>query len=399
MLQAGRFLLGLLTLYAVNMIIVTPAFAGGEYAVNEEALETSEAIESVSSTDKLESKIIGVPVFLACDEGLSSKSIIEPEGKSENGLQFKNCRLVENTNGKKAFLTACTIKEPVELKFKGELIKSNENALKGSGIEESFAEIKVESEKCALKGTYKIKGSQSCEMPEGELEKLIHEAICSPAGSKLSLGSEAAQFFDNEVLQLKSRKLWSLDFKAPLFQSVAVGQRNEAITVDITQLAGTKTTLELENNEGRVECKNTEYANYILNQPVATIAIEPTFTGCDMAIGIAEAPATVTTCKKIVIGAVYSLNFPEECKFEAELEPGKICIITMKLQTLLTDANIFYVKRGHANEEEIETKITASGVKYKASTGCAVFSGNGEYKETLRMKGEKGVQVGIERSA
>ena len=72
-----------------------------------------------------------------------------------------------------------------------------------------FAEIKVEGATCVVKGTYKVKGTQTCKLPSGELFAVNHEIKCTSTGSKLKLGTEEASFEGIQTAKLESKKEWS----------------------------------------------------------------------------------------------------------------------------------------------------------------------------------------------
>jgi hypothetical protein len=171
---------------------------------------TTEAIEDQGGNGKLETRIAGLPVYLECQENLSTGEI-KKEGKSTFKIEFKNCFLVEKSKeGKKVFLTACTVEEPVISEGTDELIEhSVDKFVGGKGAEELFAEVKIKGEACAAKGNFKAKNFQLCSMPESEFEKVLHWCIFTPAGSKLVFGGEPAQLFGEDQFKLKSQKRWS----------------------------------------------------------------------------------------------------------------------------------------------------------------------------------------------
>jgi hypothetical protein len=109
----------------------------------------------------------------------------------------------------------CGVKEPGIAEDKGQLIEHSIGEAKGElgGVKGLYSEIEITGEKCALKGKYKITGSQICAMPEAEFEKVLHHVICTPAGSKLVFGSgektEPVQLFGEGQVRLKSLKVWA----------------------------------------------------------------------------------------------------------------------------------------------------------------------------------------------
>jgi hypothetical protein len=199
-------LLGLLAMFAASLAASTPASAH-EYLVEGKAITEKIEVEGTSQTGKLESTILGSKVSIQCEEDLTREAFIEEKGKSKGKIEFKNCIVLEFSKGKRVFLTTCEVKEPATAEFTDELVEHSIDEFKPALAEETFVELEIKT--CALKGKYKVKGSQVCAIPEEEFEQVIHHLICTPAGSKLKLGSEAAQLFGEESLKLISKKPWS----------------------------------------------------------------------------------------------------------------------------------------------------------------------------------------------
>jgi hypothetical protein len=122
--------------------------------------------------------------------------------------------VIVGPGGKRQVQTKCTIKngEIVE-EFKGELTGKGELLEKGANTEEILAEIAVEGTECESKGTYKLKGGELCAIPEAEFQKVLHQLICTPAGSKLKALKEGteleAQLWTTEGTFLSGNKKWS----------------------------------------------------------------------------------------------------------------------------------------------------------------------------------------------
>ncbi len=206
-------LLSLLAAFAVSAAASATASAGTThiYKIEGTSLASSEGIEGDSLTGGLETKVAKTPIILVCQEDVF-KGEISKEGKSSVKIEFKNCYLVEKTKeGKKNFLTACTVHEAVIAEATDELTEHSIDLFKGIGEKEKFSEIKLEGESCAIKGSFEVKGSQACAIPESEFEKVVHVLICTPAGSKLTFGEkEPAQLFGEEQVKLAK----SLNFSA-----------------------------------------------------------------------------------------------------------------------------------------------------------------------------------------
>jgi hypothetical protein len=394
-----KYILLLLAVCAVNMVASASAFASSAHIffVNEAGLETSETIENVSSSGKLETKAFGIPIFIECDEDISSKYIIENEGKSEGGVQFKRCHVVEDSKGKKIFLTACIVSEPVEMKAKGELTSAGIDTLKGASSEESFAEIKIESETCALKGTYKIKGTESCAVPEAELEKATHEAICSPAGSKLVFGSgektEPAQLFDAELIKLKS---------SGQFRSAP----HPGFDLEKGWSAEGKEGKFVITEEAQVSCEKETFEGV---SPVSGFSekmdMAPKYSGCQLEIK--EGGTTKTNATVEARGCDYEYKNPEETgkdAFKSEFDISN-CTGGEKGGVLITDSE---VEKGKTCEVSLPDQATGKeddedtdkkeGPPFESEGSVKVTDTKGESKEcppAIEKGKEPGLFIGI----
>jgi hypothetical protein len=204
----------LLAVFAVSAAATNTASAAHVYLIEQTELLSSEAVEDQGQNSKLETKLLGVSIFLQCQEELSTGTI-KPKGESTFKIEFKNCYVVENGNGKKVFLVNCGVAEPAIAEGKDQLIEHSVDEFKGElkGTKGLFAELELTGEKCILKGKYKVTGNQVCAAPEAEFEKVLHHSICTPAGSKLVFGTgektEPAQFFAEDQVRLKSLKVWA----------------------------------------------------------------------------------------------------------------------------------------------------------------------------------------------
>jgi hypothetical protein len=207
-------LLSLLAVLAVSSVASTTASAAHVFLIEQTELLSSEAVESQGQNIKLETNVLGLRLYLQCQEELMIGSI-KPKGESTFRIELKNCYSVENNDGKKNFITNCISGEPVILEGKDLLIEHGVDELKGElkGEKGVFTEAEIKGEKCVFKGKYKATGSQVCAVPEAEFEKILHHLICTPAGSKLVFGSgektEPARLFSEEEFRLKSLKIWA----------------------------------------------------------------------------------------------------------------------------------------------------------------------------------------------
>jgi hypothetical protein len=198
----------LLAVLAASAISSSPSLAH-EYLVEQKSLETSEAVEDQGQNSKLETKVSSLPLYIQCQEELSSGEL-KPKGVSKFRIEFKNCYFTFNSKGKKEFSTTCGVTEPVVAEGEDRLIEHSVEEFKGS--EGIFTKIQIVGMQCALTGFMNVSGSQICVIPEAEFDKVLHQLSCTPAGSKLAFGNgehtEPAQYFAEEQIRLKSLKPW-----------------------------------------------------------------------------------------------------------------------------------------------------------------------------------------------
>jgi hypothetical protein len=214
MSRVKMVLLSLLAVLAVSSVASTTASAAHVFLVEQTELLSSEAVEDQGQNIKLETAILGIRLYLQCQEELLIGSI-KPAGASSFRMELKTCYSVENNNGKRNFIPNCTPSEPVILEGKDQLIEHGVDELKGElgGVKGLFTEAELAGEKCVFKGKFKATGSQVCTVPEAEFEKVLHHLICTPVGSHLVFGTgektESALLFGEEEFRLKSLKQWA----------------------------------------------------------------------------------------------------------------------------------------------------------------------------------------------
>ncbi|HXB63311.1 MAG TPA: hypothetical protein VNV42_00400, partial [Solirubrobacteraceae bacterium] len=71
--------------------------------------------EGISGTSKLEGEAGGVKIIIECAEDTFSGEL-EAGGASKGEVKFKNCKVLKKNT--KTQLESCTVKEPIEFKFK-----------------------------------------------------------------------------------------------------------------------------------------------------------------------------------------------------------------------------------------------------------------------------------------
>lgn len=167
-------------------------------------------VKGTSGVSNLKGMILGVEVRIICKKDKFTGTL-EKEGKTKGTVLFEECEIENATTKEK--LTNCKVTN-IEFKFKDKLVELN--AKIADEFEPSagttFVEIEITGASCTLKGKYPVTGTQVCELPKGEEELVVHEIVCTPAGSHLELAKKAATFESTEKVELTKTtgtKLWS----------------------------------------------------------------------------------------------------------------------------------------------------------------------------------------------
>jgi hypothetical protein len=161
---------------------------------------------------KFETRLEAVSVIIQCEENftpLGAENKLEKEGKSIGKFEFKNCSVYYLVNKRPVPKPECIVKEPVVLKYSGKIEAVGQDALVGAGAMETFGELEVKGEKCTVKGTYKIKGKQTCAISEPEIEFVLGGLYCTAVGGVVMQGAESARLFIIDTIKLKEREMWS----------------------------------------------------------------------------------------------------------------------------------------------------------------------------------------------
>jgi hypothetical protein len=164
-------------------------------------------VEGSSETSKLRGEILSTKIAVICKKDKVTGEI-EKEAKSKGTITLEECEVENETTKEK--IKGCKVPN-TEIPITDLLVSAlvSEDEFKPTHAEEVLIEIKVEGAECVLKGTYKVKGTQICKLPSGELFAVSHEITCTPSGSKLTLASKAATFESTEAVKLESKKEWA----------------------------------------------------------------------------------------------------------------------------------------------------------------------------------------------
>ena len=166
-----------------------------------------EKVEGTSTKSVLEGKVLGTAITIECKKDIFSGTI-EAGGASKGEIKFTECTVPTAAK--------CKVTEPIEFSF-NDLLVGPEPGVEDEfkGVKENakkeiiFVEITLTGAECLLKGSYPVKGTQTCKLPGGETPGKEHTIECTPAGSKLKLGTEEAKFTSTEKVKLTSGKEWS----------------------------------------------------------------------------------------------------------------------------------------------------------------------------------------------
>lgn len=165
--------------------------------------EHKEALGNVVGTGgvtRLATTIAKKTITITCKKATGNGSLKE-EGKSKGTATYEDCSL-EGISG-------CTVPN-ITARALGRLVESG-GATAGESYEEGSGFATVVIEVCALKGSYKITGTQICKLPKGEEFAVVHKTECTTAGSSLKLGSEKATFEGTATGELESKEKWAVE--------------------------------------------------------------------------------------------------------------------------------------------------------------------------------------------
>ena len=177
-----------------------PASAS-EFIIEGQSVSTPTNIEGTSGPSSLKATILGIKTEIECSEDTFTGKI-EAGGRGSATLVFKKCK--ETAPAK------CTVAETLETKLDLKLTGTGpEVEFEPTTPEGNFFEISITGAECAIKGTYKVTGTQGCEIPKGEEELAEHENVCPMVKSKLKMLGGAATFSTVEKMKLTSGKKWS----------------------------------------------------------------------------------------------------------------------------------------------------------------------------------------------
>ncbi len=212
MTRAKVAMLGLLAVFALSASASAVASAATHiYRVEGTELKENLKVEGSGPAGGLETTVAKLHIVLDCQEDVIAGEIKNNKGKGESigKIEFRNCDFYKSEKGRKVPLTACGVAEGLKAEATDELTEHGQDLFRGVGPNEKFAEFEITGESCAIDGRFEVIGSQLCTIPEAEFEKVVHGLICTPPGSKLLFGKEAAQLFGEGQVKLENKKSFS----------------------------------------------------------------------------------------------------------------------------------------------------------------------------------------------
>jgi hypothetical protein len=192
--------LAALSVFAFSAVAATAAQAH-EYKVEGSPL-AGEKPFTVNSTGTfvLKGKPLGVNTTITCT-AVKGSGTLKAAGASNAALEFSSCTVTQVKN--------CGVSEPIPVTVGDQLIGLGEDEFKPeSGT--TFTEVTLTGTSCSVKGTYKVEGSQVCEISSPGTEAVSHSLSCSETRSSLTLGGRVATFKSTGIpIELTSKEKYS----------------------------------------------------------------------------------------------------------------------------------------------------------------------------------------------
>jgi hypothetical protein len=201
-IKVRLLLLALLSALTVCAAAAVPASAS-EFIIEGAQVTTATNVEGTSSLSLLKATVAGVKVEIECPEGTFTGKI-EPGGRGEGDtFLLKKCK--ETSPAK------CSVAETLESKLNAKLIGAPPEAeFEPTTPEGNYFEFSITGSECAIKNTYKVTGTQACELPKSEEELVEHEIVCPTTKSKLKVAGVSATYSTASKIKLVSGKKWSV---------------------------------------------------------------------------------------------------------------------------------------------------------------------------------------------
>lgn len=170
-------------------------------------------IAGSSGVSELEGEIATQTIVIVCNNDRFSGYIAAHGRSSLSSITFENCKIYKRISAtERELLTACTVPNITTNPIDDQLREPESGRVEDEFFPHEgmvFTEIKITGSLCAVKGGFKVEGTQTCKVPNGELKKqaIIHELNCTP-GKNLTLGGKEAKFTSNERINLVNEWDW-----------------------------------------------------------------------------------------------------------------------------------------------------------------------------------------------
>jgi hypothetical protein len=170
---------------------------------------TNATVEGEGATAILKSEIGTTKIYIDCQKTTFTGKL-ETQGKSSSTIKYEECKLYEEATGK--VISNCKV-ENITATVLDKLIGTtgaieDEFEPKEGG---EFTKITITGTSCVLKGTFPVKGTQRCSLPNAEAHLVEHEINCKESGSNLEFGGKRATYRGIvQVIRAILRLLWWL---------------------------------------------------------------------------------------------------------------------------------------------------------------------------------------------
>ena len=149
-----------------------------------------------------ESKLETSRLTIKCGEDQTVADPLESLGGIWYEIEFKTCKVVGHSE--------CIVSKDV-LNLKGKLGGTiiEETGGTSTTLEltlEPGSEFTINGSGCTLKGTTKLKGKLTCQIPNLPVMKIEHEIVCKPSGSEIEGESEGEKA--KEIKFTNTEKVW-----------------------------------------------------------------------------------------------------------------------------------------------------------------------------------------------
>jgi hypothetical protein len=186
-----RIVIATLISLAVAAAAAPAAASAHQYRVGGEPIAEGASVW-LSATESVESQEFsgtpfGFAVHFLCGR-LTVSGELRSAGTGSGTLELNSCTVTKPAN--------CSLKTPILMKARWTLVGPSPGVELELGPEvgEELVTLTLEGASCSLKEPFTISGTQTCALPESEVEASAHEVLCATTGSRLKMGGKAMTF-------------------------------------------------------------------------------------------------------------------------------------------------------------------------------------------------------------